>query len=232
MKRMALVALVILSVWNAGCETLGGGTKTLEGAGIGTLAGAALGAVWGGARGDWAKGAMIGAASGAAIGGVTGGVMDRQAEEMRKAGIATERDKDGNMLITMSGESLKFDTGKASIQAAGKEELKKLASVIIKYPENRMAIGGFTDNTGEKSMNLTLSQARAEAVRSYLLDAGVPSRCILGTTGYGEDYPMADNGTAEGRSKNRRVELKVSMDQTEAEANEKQRESYKNRQQQ
>jgi outer membrane protein OmpA-like peptidoglycan-associated protein len=232
MKRSicgVLIALASLAGLNTGCETLGGGTKTMEGAGIGTLAGAALGAAWGAARGDWAKGAMIGAAAGAAVGGVTGAVLDKQQEDLRKAGIRTERDKEGNLLVTMSGESLKFDTGKATLQPAGEDELSKLSGVMSKYPENRMAIGGFTDNVGGDAMNLSLSQARAERVKGYLLEKGVPSRCILTATGYGKDYPMADNSTAEGRSQNRRVEIKISADQDEAAKNEKDRESYKNR---
>jgi len=229
-KAFALIALLLSSVvLSTGCETVGSGKKTAVGTGVGALAGAGVGALWGAARGDAAKGALIGAAAGAAIGGVTGAVMDKQAEDLRKAGIRAERDEAGNMLIQLSGDSLRFDTGKATIQPSGQQVLSNLASVIAKYSENRIAISGHTDNVGNASSNQTLSQQRADAVQFFLLKRGVPAKCITSSTGYGQTRPKYDNKTVAGKAANRRVELAITVDEAEAEANQKARESYKNR---
>jgi outer membrane protein OmpA-like peptidoglycan-associated protein len=226
---LSLAALVSLSLLTTGCETLGSGDKTMKGAGIGAVAGAAVGAAWGAARGNWKEGAAIGAAAGAAIGGVTGAVMDKQAEDLRKAGIRTQRDEAGNLVINLSGETLKFDTGKSSLKPEGEALLTKLGGVLQKYPENRIVIEGHTDNVGSSADNRVLSQSRAESVKAYLMKQGVQSRCITQTVGYGDEKPIADNSTADGRALNRRVELSVTVDEAEAKANEAEREKYKNR---
>lgn len=221
---LSLVAGIALSSLSTGCASTGDKDKTLKGAGIGTVAGAAVGAAWGAARGDWKKGALIGAASGAAIGGITGAVMDKQEEDLRVAGIRTERDEAGNLVINLSGETLKFDTGKASLQPGGEALLTKLAGVLKKYPENRIVIEGHTDNVGSAATNKSLSQNRADSVKTYILKQGVPARCVVQTMGYGSEKPVADNKTAAGRAENRRVELSVHVDEEEAKANQAARE--------
>lgn len=223
---MVLAALTALS-FNSGCATVGDGDKTMKGVGIGTLAGAAVGAVWGGLRGDWAKGALIGAGAGAAIGGVTGVVMDKQEEDLRKAKIKTERDEAGRILVSMPDDVLKFDTGKWAIKASNKEFLDTFSGILVKYPENRIVIGGHTDNVGRPADNLVLSRKRAESLSAYLLAKGVPQRCIIQTAGYGEDKPVADNATAAGRAKNRRVDMVFGMDEDEAKKNQAEREKRK-----
>ena len=212
-----------------GCATLGNGKHTGIGAGIGALAGAAAGAAWGAARGNWQEGALIGAAAGATVGGVTGMVMDKQAEDLRKAGIRAQRDADGNMIISMTGDTLKFDSGKSDISDAGASVLSRLAAVLKKYPEDRISLSGHTDNVGSEELNRVLSQQRSDSVRAFLLSQGVPQRCILSSVGYGSEHPVADNSTAEGRALNRRVELSLTVDQDEAKANEAQREKWSNR---
>ena len=150
-----------------------------------------------------------------------------RSESLRKAGIATQRDQAGNLVVSLTGDSLKFDTGKSDIKSDGQATLSKLAGVIKQYPENRINISGHTDNVGSSSSNLSLSQARSDSVRNFLLSQAVPSRCILTSVGYGEQHPVADNTKAEGRALNRRVELGISVDQDEAKANEAEREKYK-----
>jgi outer membrane protein OmpA-like peptidoglycan-associated protein len=226
MKNLSTIGLILLM--GSGCATVGDGDKTAKGGAIGTLAGAAAGAIWGNARGNAAEGALIGALAGGAIGGLTGAAMDKQEEKLRKAGIATERDKNGNLIVKMSGETLKFDSGKATLKPEGTAMLDKIAEVISKYSENRLGVEGHTDNTGGKASNLALSQSRADAVTGYLVSKGLPARCVLASIGYGEDRPVADNATPQGRALNRRVELKIGMDKDEAEKNEKERELYKN----
>jgi outer membrane protein OmpA-like peptidoglycan-associated protein len=223
------LSLAALLMGSTGCDTLGNGKRTGEGAGIGALAGAAVGAAWGAARGDWKKGALIGAGAGATVGGVSGMVMDKQAEDMRKAGIKAQQDAAGNMIISMSGDTLKFATGSSVISSDGGAALDKLAGVLKKYPENRINLSGHTDSVGSAEANRALSQQRSDSVRSYLLQQGVPARCLLSSVGYGEEHPIADNGTAEGRALNRRVELSMTVDQDEAKTNEAKREKWSNR---
>jgi outer membrane protein OmpA-like peptidoglycan-associated protein len=226
MTHWALAAAMATGALSS-CASLGGGGDTVKGTAIGTVAGAAIGAAWGAARGNWAEGAAIGAGVGAVAGGVTGVVMDKQAEALRKAGIASQRDAAGNLVVSLTGDSLKFDTGKFVIKSDGEATLAKLAGVIKQYPENRINISGHTDNIGNAAANVTLSQNRSDSVKAYLLGQGVPARCILSSMGYGDQHPVSDNGSAEGRAANRRVELGITVDQDEAKANEAEREKYK-----
>jgi outer membrane protein OmpA-like peptidoglycan-associated protein len=225
MMHLGLAAAMVAAVLS-GCASLGGGGDTVKGTAIGTVAGAALGAAWGAARGNWAEGAAIGAGVGAVAGGVTGVVMDRQAEALRKAGIASQRDAAGNLVVSLTGDSLKFETGKFVISSEGEATLTRLAGVIKQYPENRINISGHTDNVGNSAANVTLSQNRSDSVKAYLLGQGVPTRCIISSMGYGDQHPVADNRTAEGRAANRRVELGITVDQDEAKSNEAAREKY------
>jgi outer membrane protein OmpA-like peptidoglycan-associated protein len=225
MMHWGLTAAVALSALN-GCASLGGGGDTAKGTGIGAVSGAVIGGLWGAARGNWAEGAAIGAGVGAVAGGVTGVVMDKQAESLRKAGIASQRDAAGNLVVSLTGDSLKFDSGKFVINADGEAVLTKLAGVIKQYPENRINISGHTDNTGNADENVILSQHRSDSVKAYLYSQGVPERCIVSSMGYGSQHPVADNSTPEGRATNRRVELGITVDQDEAKTNEAAREKY------
>lgn len=223
MIHLALAAGVVLS----GCASTGDHDKTVKGTAIGTVAGAAIGAAWGAARGDWKKGAAIGAGVGAVAGATTGVIMDKQEEDLRKAGIRAERDDAGNLIVSMTGDTLKFETGKAVINADGEAMLAKLAGVIKKYPENRISVSGHTDNVGKASDNVTLSQRRSDSVKAALLADGVPARCILSSTGYGAEKPVGDNKTVAGKAMNRRVELQITADEEEAKANQAEREKLK-----
>ncbi len=225
--RLGLIMCLGLATLNIGCASMGDKDKTIKGTAIGTAAGALIGAGIGAARGDWAKGAMIGAGVGAAAGATTGIVMDRQEEALRKAGIRAERDQAGNMVISMAGESLKFVTGEAKLSSSGEATLTKLAGVLKQYPENRIIIEGHTDNVGKSTTNLALSQGRAERVKAFIISAGVPARCVLAATGFGSDKPAGDNKTAAGKAQNRRVDLKISVDEEEAKKNQDDREKYK-----
>ncbi len=227
MKRtILLVAAATTLIGTNGCQTLGAGHHTEAGAGIGAVAGGLVGGLWGAARGNWKEGALIGAGVGAAVGGVSGAVIDHQREDMRKAGIAEQTDQAGNIIVNLASGSLNFATGSAVIPDSGQQNLMRLAGVLAKYPENRIAIYGFTDNVGDPASNRLLSQQRADAVKLFLLTNGVPQHCILGAVGYGEDYPAASNDTAEGRAENRRVVLRISVDQAEAKKDEAARERW------
>ena len=105
-------------------------------------------------------------------------------------------------------DRLNFETGSAELQATSREQLLNVAAVLKAYPGVELKIGGYTDSTGDAAANLQLSQARADNVRKELISNGIePDR--IETEGYGSAHPIADNSTAEGRAKNRRISLHV-----------------------
>jgi outer membrane protein OmpA-like peptidoglycan-associated protein len=87
-------------------------------------------------------------------------------------------------------------------------ELDKLVAFLTKNPNLKIELGGHTDNVGDKKMNQVLSDNRAKAVYSYLVQKGI-SKERLTTKGYGDTLPIATNDTEEGRAENRRTEFKV-----------------------
>jgi OOP family OmpA-OmpF porin len=89
---------------------------------------------------------------------------------------------------------------------ASRGVLDRVAESLVAYPEVRVEVAGYTDSRGAKRTNLRLSQARAQAVRSYLVEKGVPV-AQLTARGFGPANPIAPNATADGRARNRRVEL-------------------------
>jgi len=100
-----------------------------------------------------------------------------------------------------------FAWGSRHLPAASRPVLDSLAAVLVMTPELQVEIQGYTDATGGRRANLRLSRARAEAVRQYLMDRGVPSARIV-TRGFGAERPAADNSSEAGRELNRRVEVK------------------------
>jgi OmpA-OmpF porin, OOP family len=105
-------------------------------------------------------------------------------------------------------DRLNFETGSAELHPSSREQLLNVAAILKGYPEVELKIGGYTDNRGNAAANLRLSQARADNVRKELIANGIePDR--LEAEGYGAAHPVADNSTAEGRAKNRRISLRV-----------------------
>ncbi len=105
-------------------------------------------------------------------------------------------------------DRLLFDTGQATLQPSSKEQLDNVANILKAYPKAQIKIGGYTDNTGDEAANMSLSTARAKNVMDALVAAGIdPSR--LSSEGYGDQHPVGDNSTAEGRAQNRRIALRV-----------------------
>jgi OmpA-OmpF porin, OOP family len=107
-------------------------------------------------------------------------------------------------------DRLLFDTGKATLQPSSQEQLNNIAAILKAYPNVHVKIGGYTDNTGDAAANVALSDARAKNVMNALVAAGIdPSR--LESKGYGDQYPVGDNATEEGRAQNRRIALLVTQ---------------------
>lgn len=113
-------------------------------------------------------------------------------------------------LVVTLGDVL-FDTGQAQLKSGGMRGVQKLSDVLKEYPQRNVLVEGFTDSTGGASSNQDLSDRRAKAVRTALLDSGISADRIT-NRGYGQTFPVATNGTAAGRQLNRRVEIVVSED--------------------
>lgn len=109
-------------------------------------------------------------------------------------------------IITKAYEGLVFETGKSKIKSSSYSHLNLLASLLNENPTYTLAVNGYTDNTGKPESNLVLSKARAQSVKEYLVKQGVGADRIT-ANGFGIENPIADNKTAEGRAKNRRVEF-------------------------
>ena len=106
------------------------------------------------------------------------------------------------------GSGASFETGGSTLSAAGKAEIAAMVAQFEGKTVDSVLIEGYTDSSGDASFNQQLSEKRAEAVKAELVTNGANPDKIT-TVGHGEDNPIADNGTREGRAKNRRVEIKV-----------------------
>lgn len=111
------------------------------------------------------------------------------------------------MVITL-GDVL-FNTDMARLKPDGISNVQKLADFMAQYPQNKVSVEGYTDSTGSDSHNQALSERRAAAVQKALLDMGISGDRVA-TSGYGEDYPVASNNSADSRQLNRRVEIILS----------------------
>ena len=105
-------------------------------------------------------------------------------------------------------DRLLFDTGKATLQPASQEQVNNIGAILKAYPRVKIRLGGYTDNTGDAAANVTLSDARANGVFAELAKLGTDAG-RMSAKGYGEEHPVADNTTEEGRAKNRRISLRV-----------------------
>ena len=138
---------------------------------------------------------------------------EREREELRARllqqfnTILETRDTARGLVVNMS--DVLFDTGKHTLRPLAREKLAKISGIVLAYPALTLGIEGNTDSVGSDAYNQGLSERRAEAVRSYLAQQGVPESSMT-AKGLGKTQPIASNSTAEGRQQNRRVELIVS----------------------
>jgi len=123
--------------------------------------------------------------------------------------------KDPNAVVdTVNGNwfdftNVRFKTGSATMTDDSYTQLKNLVAIIKAFPNATFKIGGYTDNTGDVSANLALSQKRANAVAAEVLKQGANKAQITKAEGYGQEHPVGDNSTADGRAMNRRVSVRV-----------------------
>ena len=105
-------------------------------------------------------------------------------------------------------DRLNFETGSAVLKSDSHQQLANVAAILRAYPAASVKIGGYTDNVGDRAANQRLSQMRAEAVRDQLQRMDIDASRLT-AEGYGDQHPIADNNTAEGRTHNRRVAIRV-----------------------
>lgn len=179
--------------------------------GTGVLAGAAAGALLGTlAGGDDRRNALIGAGIGALSGAAVGNYMDRQEEafrtRLRDSGVAVRRVGD-ELILTMPGD-ITFATGSATIDPRFGPVLNDVAGVLQTYPATYVNVIGHADSVGAADFNQRLSERRASAVASELINFGVFADRLY-VAGMGETNPIASNETDSGRAANRRVEITI-----------------------
>ena len=146
--------------------------------------------------------------------------LDRQKESSASAGLSAEvkrleteladlraKQTDRGWVLTLKNELL-FDTGGSTLKPGGQRALDNLVQFLEKHPDRSIAIEGFTDSTGSKEHNQTLSEKRAWSVKAALVARGIASNRI-DARGYGPSFPIAGNDTPAGRQLNRRVEIVI-----------------------
>ena len=207
--RLALAATLSLGLL-AGCANMSEEQRqgTTRGAMIGAAAGAVLGAVT-----DGSSGAVRGAAIGAGVGAVGGHIWSTRMEEQKRqmeastrgTGVEVTQTADNQLKLNVPSD-VSFDVGSAAIKPNFRPILDTFAQGLLKNPGARVRIIGHTDSTGSDAINDPLSVNRAASVRDYLVARGVPVSAIM-IDGRGAREPVASNDTAEGRARNRRVEI-------------------------
>lgn len=204
-KSFILLIAILLA---AGCSTTDPNKKAKQGAAAGAAAGAVVGAVIGNQSGNNRTGAVAGAAAGAAIGAAIGHRMDKQQQELQQIpGVEVSRPAENQIDVRLTSDVL-FDVDSAGLRSESRTMLRQLAENVRQYPDEVLEVEGHTDSTGTADYNMGLSQRRADSVRIFLVDQGLPSSRVT-ASGYGESRPKASNDTPEGRQLNRRVEIHI-----------------------
>lgn len=209
--RSFLAVSVAGAVALTGCANMSQTQEdSAKGAGIGALAGAVLGGVTGGSKGA-TRGAVLGGAVGAAGGYVWSQKMQEQKAAMERAtagtGVAVSQTADNRLKLDIPSD-ISFDVGRSNVKSDFAGVLNQFAGTLNANPATSVSIIGHTDSTGSDAINNPLSLDRANSARDYLISRGVAATRIA-TDGRGSREPVADNNTAAGRAKNRRVEIYV-----------------------
>jgi OOP family OmpA-OmpF porin len=123
-------------------------------------------------------------------------------------GLRVAASEQGMLDAALRGRIIEFETGKATLTDAGRTLLDEMSAALLKLKEQKVVLIGHTDNAGARASNLSLSQARAEAVKTYMIQKGVKADAMT-ASGEGPDRPVGDNRSADGRARNRRIEFKV-----------------------
>jgi len=210
---LMILAIVLISGLNS-CKATQNANNKQKGAVIGAAGGAIIGAIIGNNTGKKGSGGELGAVIGGVVGGTAGVLignkMDKQAQKIEEEvpGAKVERIDDAIVVTFDENSGVYFDTNKYDINSDSSTLLNKLGSILVEYPDTNVLVVGHTDSTGTNEYNMTLSKNRANAVTNFFIKNGVGSTRFT-TKWFGEDQPIADNGTLDGRAKNRRVNLAI-----------------------
>lgn len=222
MKLIKLAGITLISaslfIGQTSCSTMSNtGKGALIGGGGGAAVGAGLGAIIGGGKGA-GIGSAIGAAVGAGAGALIGKKMDKQQKELQEqlaqqATVEQTTDQNGLQAIKVTFDGgILFPTSKYTLNQQAQADLSRFAQSLIQNPGTNVQILGFTDNTGTFAFNQTLSNERAGAVMTYLVNSGVSATRLTAKGVPMADY-IASNETAAGRAQNRRVEIYITAGQ-------------------
>lgn len=210
------ICLTLVTQLNS-CKAVDNANNKQKGAAIGATGGAILGAILGNNVGD-GNNSELGAAIGGVVGGTAGVLIGKKMDEEAKRieqevpGAQVERVDNGIVLTFDEKSGVYFATNKSNINDDSQETLDKLANIFNEYDNTNILVVGHTDSTGDDTYNMKLSEERAKSVTNYLTGKGVNSNRIT-TEWFGETQPTHDNSTAEGRSKNRRVNIAIVPDE-------------------
>ncbi|BCN41125.1 outer membrane protein [Alicycliphilus denitrificans] len=207
MRKPLLIGTVAIVMLATGCADMSDTQRrTAIGAGAGALGGAAIGAMTGGRAGT---GAVIGAGVGALGTYIWSQHMEKQKQEMQAAtqgtGVTVTQTADNQLKLDIPSD-ISFATNRSDIQPSFRPILDRFAEGLRNNPNAEVRIIGHTDSTGSDAINDPLSLDRATSTRNYLTARGV-SGARIHVDGRGSREPIASNDTAEGRARNRRVEI-------------------------
>ena len=182
-------------------------SRTAIGASAGALGGLLLGGLIGGGTGR-----IVGAGIGGLAGGAIGYAKDKQIKQLREAtagsGVDVTETDNGRAILVNLPNGVTFATNSYSLEPQFLRTLDRIADSMVAFPDSLIDVYGFTDSTGSVGYNQRLSEQRAQAVANYLIGRGVAAGRIR-SQGYGVGNPVASNDTEDGRSRNRRVEIKI-----------------------
>lgn len=207
MRNSLIAGTAIAILLTSGCAEMSDTQRrTAIGAGAGALGGAAIGAMTGGKAGT---GAVIGAGVGALGTYIWSQHMEKQKQEMQAAtqgtGVTVTQTADNQLKLDIPSD-ISFATNRSDIQPSFRPILDRFAEGLRNNPNAEVRIIGHTDSTGNDAINDPLSLDRATSTRNYLTARGV-SGARIHVDGRGSREPIASNDTAEGRARNRRVEI-------------------------
>ncbi|WP_121665324.1 OmpA family protein [Mesonia aquimarina] len=211
--KKTLAGTIAVAFLFTGCDAIKNANNTQKGGAVGATGGAVIGGVIGNNVGDGdntALGAIIGGVVGGAAGAYIGNRMDKQAKEIENEipGAEVTRVGEGINVTFDENSGVYFATEKYDLNEQSRNSLNKLAAIFKEYPDTNVLVEGHTDNTGSETYNMTLSKNRAQEVTDFFSSHGLSSSRFT-TKWYGETQPKYDNSTADGRAKNRRVELAI-----------------------
>lgn len=212
-KLLNIMLIGLLSVSLLACEAMKNTNNTQRGSAIGVAGGAVIGGILGnniGDGGNSALGAIVGAVVGGASGAYIGNRMDEQAKKIQDEipGAEVVRVGEGISVTFDENSGVYFATNKDEVNTDSRTSLLKLVEIFKQYPKTNIVVEGHTDSTGSETYNMDLSRRRSMSVTDFLIKNGIDSNRLI-TKWFGEEQPKHTNETAEGRAKNRRVELAI-----------------------